>query len=453
MKKKLFIPLILFPLLLLAFLLSAPVFSPDSRTDGEAAAAVGTAVPAPEAAGEPSPAPADEPSPTPTPEPTPTPFQEYDITLMALGDNLMHMGIVYTGKQSDGTFDYSFLFQGISEFLSQSDIRIINQETILGGNELGFSGFPHFNSPTQVGDAIADAGFNVVLQASNHAADQGLNGILNCASFWKTNHPEVLMTGIAGEEGFSGIPLLSVGDIIFAILNYTYGPNMEILPNDIKGHLKMLCAYNENGYIDFTSLNPQVTEDIRAARELADIVIVCPHWGNEYQRSPSTYQQRFAMEMTEAGADLIIGTHPHVPQSVEWVTSENGNTSLCYYSLGNYVSTQKEMLAMLEEMAWVTFHVTEDGVAISKEKTGVVPLVCHYKSGPVRLEQVYLLEDYTKEDAARHGILNYGGIHLRLEDLQLSAEDIFGDWILKKSDILTASTPDIPPREITYYEQ
>lgn len=382
--------------------------------------------------------PAESPTPEPVPTPTPTPepvFEEYDITLMALGDNLMHMGIVNTGRMEDGSYNYSFLFRGIEEYLSQADIKIINQETILGGNELGFSGYPRFNSPTEVGDAIAAAGFNVVLHASNHAADKGIEGINNCISFWRT-HPEVLMVGITDEASEKEIPLLEIGDITFAILNYTYGPNMETLPSDLIGHLNMLCSFNEkNGHIDFTSLNPQVLEDIEKAKELADIVVVLPHWGTEYQDKPSTYQKKFALQMTEAGADLIIGTHPHVPQPVEWITAENGNTSLCYYSLGNYVSTQKQTLCMLEGMAWITFHVTENDVTISEKGTGVLPLVCQYKSGPVRLDGVYFLEDYTEELASKHGIRDYGGVILRLDDLKTKSSDIFGDFVLKKSDI------------------
>lgn len=366
----------------------------------------------------------------------PDAFQEYDITLMALGDNLMHMGIVNTGKQSDGTYDYSFLFQGMTEYLEAADLKVINQETILGGNELGFSGYPYFNSPTEVGDAIAAAGFNVVLQATNHAADQGINGIYNCVDYWK-KYPQILQAGINGEENSPSIPLVTIKDITFAILNYTYGPNMETLPSKIKGHLNMLCAYNESsGAIDFTSLNPQVTEDIRQARQIADIVIVFPHWGTEYQNKPSSYQKAFAEQMTEAGADLIIGTHPHVPQPIEWITSENGNRALCYYSLGNYASTQKQALCMLEEMAWVTFHVTEDGVSIQEENTGALPLVCHYKSGPVRLERIYPLEEYTEELAGRHGIRSYGGVVLYLSDLQTWSQEIFGDWILTSEEIL-----------------
>ena len=388
------------------------------------------------------PEPSSTPLPTSTPKPTPTPFPEHDITLMAVGDNLMHLGIVASGKQADGTYNFSMLFDGIRPFLDTADVKIINQETIMGGNFRGFSGFPYFNSPTEVGDAIADAGFNVVLQASNHTTDQKLDGLLYCADFWKSNHPEVLVTGIHEDPSQAeDIPLLTIDDVTFAILNYTYGANTETLPLELSGHLNLLCAVNEQtGQMDFTTLNPQVPEDIARAKELADVVIVCPHWGTEYSSEISGYQEKWALVMTEAGADVIIGTHPHVVEPIEWITAENGNEALCYYSLGNYVSTQKNALSMLETMAWITFHVTENGVSIDRDVTGVIPLVCQYTSGPVRFDNIYLLEDYTEELASSHGIRNYGGIVLRLEDLQKWSDEILGDFVLTKDQVLHNST-------------
>lgn len=359
-------------------------------------------------------------------------FEEYDITLMALGDNLMHSGITRTGLQEDGTYDYTFLFERISPFLDKADIKIINQETILGGNHLGFSGFPYFNSPTEVGDAIAEAGFNVVLHASNHAADKGLEGMLNCITFWE-QYPQVVMTGIHEQQADThDIPLLTIRDVTFALLNYTYSPNMEVLPEYVQGRLDMLCNWDKaTGRLDFTTLHPQVIADIEAAQELADVVIVFPHWGTEYTTVPSKYQEKFAKQMTEAGADLIIGTHPHVIQPVEWVRSENGNHALCFYSLGNYVSTQKQGICMLEAMAWVTFRVKEDDVVIMAKDTGAIPMVCHYTSNPVRLESVYLLEEYTAEQAQSHGIYGYGGVTLTLEELQKWSKDVLGEWRIK----------------------
>lgn len=382
----------------------------------------------------PTPETKEPPKATPAPEPV---FEEYDITLMAVGDNLLHMGIVNTGKQPDGTYEYSFLFDGIRDFLDATDIKIINQETILGGNELGFSGYPLFNSPTEIGDAIAGAGFNVVLHSSNHSGDKGAAGLISCANFWK-KYPEVLMVGIhEDQDGPRPIPLITIGDFSFAVLNYSYSANRELLPKELMGHMDMLCNYDEaTGQMDFTTLHPKVLEDISTASALADVVIVCPHWGNEYNTVPSRYQQLFAQQMTQAGADLIIGTHPHVIQPVEWITSENGNQALCYYSLGNFVSTQKQTLCMLEAMAWVTFHVTEEGISLDENNTGVIPMVCHYTSNPVRFENVYLLEEYTAEQAASHGILDYGGVVLNLEELQTWSNDVLGEWVLTKSEAL-----------------
>lgn len=379
-------------------------------------------------------------TPAPTPEPTPEPFEEYDISLMALGDNLMHMGIVYTGKQSDGSFDYSFLFQNLTDYLSEADIKVINQETIFGGNSLGFSGYPKFNSPTQVGDAIAQAGFNVVLHATNHAADQDYRGLKNTIDFW-SQYPDVLMVGIKEKDAPANIPVIEIEGFKFAILNYTYGPNYASVPKEIRGSLNMLCTYQEsNGMIDFTTLNPQVLDDIHQAKEIADMVLVFPHWGTEYVKEPSSYQKKFAQQMADAGADVIIGAHPHVPQPIEYIEAEDGHNTLVYYSLGNYVSTQKDIISMLEGMAWVNFHVTEDGIQVS-ETSGVIPLVCHYKSGPVRLENVYTLEEYTEEMAGRHGIRSYGGKIMHLQDLQNYSDEIFGSFQRKRSDILTNIEP------------
>lgn len=382
------------------------------------------------------------PEPTATPVPTPTPFPEYDINLMMVGDNLMHMGIVTTGKQEDGSYNYDFLFEGIEDFLAEAEVKMINQETILGGNQLGFSGYPHFNSPTEVGDAIVNAGFNVVLHSSNHTADKGLKGILNCVDYWQ-QYPQMLVAGIDGtgtvsdSDSTDEIQILEIEGVTFAILNYAYAPNMGSFPKEYEGHMDMLCDYNEKTrLIDFTTIREEVLTEIAEADKLADFVVVCPHWGTEYTTKPSSYQEKFARQMTEAGADIIIGTHPHVVQPVEWVEAVNGNKSLCYYSLGNYVSTQKQALCMLEGMAWVTIHVDENGPSIDVAQTGVLPLVCHYNAMPVRMESVYLLEEYTESQAASHGIKAYGGVNLYLQDLLDWSEEVFGENVLRREQIL-----------------
>ena len=371
--------------------------------------------------------------------------EEKMIQLMMLGDNLLHMGIVNTGKQSDGSYNYDFLFDDLTDFLAEAEIKMINQETILGGNELGFSGYPLFNSPTQVGEAMVKAGFNVVLHASNHAADKGINGLLSNVEFWK-NYPEMTVAGIHEKEE-SAINIITIEGVDFAILNYTYSMNTSVLKKEVMGHLDMLCYYDEaTGQMDFTTIHPKVLTDIAQARQMADVVIVCPHWGREYTTTPSPYQEKFALQMTEAGADIIIGTHPHVVQPVEWITADNGNRALCFYSLGNYVSTQKQALCMLEAMSWITFRVTENGVELDEDLTGVVPMVCHYTANPVRLESVYLLENYTEEQALAHGIWIYGGVELHLAQLKSWTEEVLGEYVLRVEEIL--EPPYESPKEI-----
>lgn len=124
---------------------------------------------------------------------------EQKIRLMMLGDNLLHPSVMKTGYKEDGSRNYDHLFESIKEYLDFADIKMINQRTVFGGNDRGFTGFPYFNSPIEVGDAIVNAGFNVVLHASNHTADQGIQGLLHCVEYWKA-YPDVLVTGMFGEE-------------------------------------------------------------------------------------------------------------------------------------------------------------------------------------------------------------------------------------------------------------
>ena len=366
--------------------------------------------------------------------------EKQKLRLMMLGDNLMHLSLVFSGNQLDGSRNYDMLFEPIKDYLALADIKITNQETIFGGNHLGFSGFPYFNSPTELGDSIAKAGFNVVLHATNHAADKGINGIYHTLNFWE-KYPDILVTGIfknANEEN-QDIGLTTVDGVTFAILNYTYSPNLSALPKDIQGHLGMLCNWDRNtGRIDMTTLHPDVLTDIAKAKEMADVVVVCPHWGTEYTFVPSTYQKKFAKQMTEAGADLIIGTHPHVIQPVEWVKGNNGTEALCFYSLGNYVSSQYDPESMLEAMAWVTFEVTEDSVTILESETGAIPMVYQYKENN-RFENVYFLDEYTEELAKQHWIHHNGGTTHTYENLKNWAEQVLGEWMLYSKDVFRDS--------------
>lgn len=314
-----------------------------------------------------------------------------EVTLVMVGDILLHTRVAESGRTEDGGYDFTAVFAQVKEEISQADIALVNQEVIIGGEELGVSGYPAFNAPYELGDALADAGFDVILHATNHALDKGRRGLLNCLAFWEENHPEETVVGIHGSrEESEEICVLEQDGIRIAILNYTYGTNGIALPEDMPYAVELLEEQ-------------RVAEDIRAAKELADFIIVCPHWGTEYTLTQTKTQERWARFFSENGADLVIGTHPHVPEPVEWVED-----TLVYYSLGNFVNWTSGTVdgvanRMVGGMARVTL-AEEDGEVVISDWS-VEPLVCHVEKGFGGVT-VYPLAEYTEELAGRNEIIS-----------------------------------------------
>lgn len=350
---------------------------------------------------EPSSAPAE-----PVPEPEP------EVTLVMVGDILLHTPLAETGELEDGGYDFRALFANMREDISGADLALVNQEVILGGAELGVSGYPRFNAPYELGDALAEAGFDVILHATNHALDKGQKGLLNCLAFWEEYYPEKAVLGIHGSlEDSEEIYIYEQDGIRIAVLNYTYGTNGIELPKDMPYAVDLLDR-------------ERVAADLARAEELADFTVVCPHWGTEYKLTQSKEQEKWTAFFAENGADLIIGTHPHVIEPVYWMMrDEEGNWVqaeadaeqacpeggvLVYYSLGNFcnwTSGTKKGVAnrMVGGMAQVTVGRNEEGEA-SITDWSVKPLVCHLERGFGGVT-VYPLEEYTEELAERNEIV------------------------------------------------
>lgn len=326
-----------------------------------------------------------------------------EITLLAVGDIIGHDTILELAKTGD-SYDFTSLFAPLKSDISSVDVAIANMETPFGGTESGpYIGYPSFNTPDEMGDALIDAGFDVVQLASNHTMDSGTTAIDHELSYWK-NHSQVLTVGVyASEEERNSVPILEKNGVKIAFLNYTYGLNGNELPADHSYALTLLTDDNK----DF--IKSQITK----AAEEADFVVVLPHWGTEYEvGEPTAEQVSWAELFTEAGADLIIGTHPHVIEKVDWVEA-GGNKALCYYSLGNFVSNQQYTNTVLGAMAYVVLKNDASGVSIDEEKTKVIPVVTHNdKTGEKTKIATYYLADYTDEMAAVH-------------DTKLSFEDDF----------------------------
>jgi len=352
------------------------------------------------------------PQPSAGPEPSP------EITLVMAGDILLHTPVAESGLREDGSYDFSAVFAHTKETISSADLALVNQEVILGGTELGISGYPAFNAPYELGDALADAGFDVVLHATNHALDKGAKGILNCLAFWENSHPDIAVLGIHDSaEDQDEIYVYEQEGMKIAILNYTYGTNGIPLPQG------MDYAVDELPDLD------RIANDLNRAEELADFTIVCPHWGTEYRLTRDAGQEKLTQFFRENGADLVLGTHPHVIEPVEWVTEEGiqpcdltrqeteqgvfltgtdmPDGMLVYYSLGNFVnwtSGTGEGVAnrMIGGMARVTLGLNDDGTVSIKEY-GIEPLICHVEDGRDGVT-VYPFFEYTEELAEKNAI-------------------------------------------------
>lgn len=317
--------------------------------------------------------------------------QDAKVSLIAVGDNLIHNTLIDSGKKEDGTYNYESLYKNFEKYISTPDIAIINQETMLGGSDFDYSGYPLFNSPWEVGEAAINAGFDIFTCATNHSMDIGSKGIEQELKFFE-KHPEVVHVGTnASEEDYNKVAYYEKNSIKFAILNYTYGTNGISLPDDKQWIVNMMDK-------------EKIKKDVEEAKQNADVIIALPHWGTENSMTVSDYQKEYAQYFCSLGVDIIIGTHPHVLEPVEWITDEkSGNKTLVYYSIGNFISHQTNPNQLLGGMAEITVERKDGNIQITTAK--LCPIVCHYyKEGKKFNFSVYKLSEYSSDLASEHSI-------------------------------------------------
>jgi poly-gamma-glutamate capsule biosynthesis protein CapA/YwtB (metallophosphatase superfamily) len=254
------------------------------------------------------------------------------VHIMAVGDIMMHMPQVNSGRTSEG-YDFTSFFKDVKPLFSQADLVLGNLETTLSGADLGYSGFPRFNSPNEVADALKEAGFNVITTANNHSIDKGEKGVLRTLE--QLDRVGLSYTGtFRSEKDREQILMVTKNEISIAILAYTYSTNGLPIPNGKEYLVNLLDA-------------EKMKKDIENAKNLgADIVAVAMHFGHEYHRHPSENQKEWVDQLFDWGVDLIFGSHPHVLQPYEfreWITEEGAHRQgLVIYSLGNFISNQRE---------------------------------------------------------------------------------------------------------------
>lgn len=319
--------------------------------------------------------------------------EDTSVSFLAVGDNLIHNAVYDDPYQfQDGIWDYTGMYEHIKPYLEGVDVKNINQETPLGGRELGLSNYPQFNGPTEIGDAIVKTGFNWISQASNHAIDAGEQAIQNQMAIWDQYH-SVISTGMnRTQEEADAMRIMEINDITIGFLNYTYGLNGLSLPD---GEEYLVNLIDEE----------RIKQDVAELKKHSDVIIASMHWGTEYQLEENEEQRALAQLLSDAGVSVIIGAHPHVIEPMEFITSKDGAETLVMYSLGNFLSAQNVGETMLGGMA--TWNIVKDGEtgAIRIEQAKFYPTVTQFNPQMQNFD-VYALKDYTDELASQHYLAN-----------------------------------------------
>lgn len=323
------------------------------------------------------------------------------VKLLAVGDDLIHSGLYKSGLKEDGSYNFDHLYENVKADIQAADLAIVNQETIFTYNRNDYSGYPCFAGPVEIGDALVDAGFDVVTHATNHVFDRNVQGIEDTLDFWKTNHPEITVLGIHENQADADtIKTVERNGITFAMLNYTYGMNGFALPDDQPYLVDLLDR-------------EKVAADIAKAKEVSDCVIFFLHCGVEYTYDPSEETKEWVQFLLENGVDITIASHPHVLEPYVKLTREDGHEMLVYYSMGNFISTQDEYPRLIGGLAEITVELKGQGdnAKLSFEDYTLEPLYTHYNHN-TGVYTVYKFSDYTDELALQNGLNGKNGVTL-----------------------------------------
>jgi poly-gamma-glutamate capsule biosynthesis protein CapA/YwtB (metallophosphatase superfamily) len=268
------------------------------------------------------------------------------VTIGAIGDILVHSPL-YLSAFNGTDYDFAPMFDPVKPLLQKPDILTANQESILGGVELGLSGYPRFNSPHQVADALKSTGIDIVSTANNHSLDRGEKGIRSQATYLN-NIGLPYVGSFLDATDRQTLRIVEKNGIKLAFLAYTYGTNGISAP---KGKDYLVNIINRD----------KMAQEIDRAKMEADVIVMSIHWGNEYKRIPTQQQKDLASFLANKGVDIIFGSHPHVLQPMEWIQRDDGRKTFVVYSLGNFISNQTGQYKEIGGMSTIDISLFKNG--------------------------------------------------------------------------------------------
>lgn len=320
------------------------------------------------------------------------------IHVVAVGDNLVQQ-CVYQSAQAhsqDGTsYNFDYCYDNIKPLIN-GDLNIINQETLICGDGFEVSGSNfNFNSPTELGDAVVGMGFNVITMCNNHLLDKGESGLNSCLNYWDQKmqqYPDLLTCGVYRDYvDMQNIRTKEFNGKTVAFLSYTENTNGYSLPD------------NSELEIIYTSQEDLIQQQIAAAKEIADVVVVTCHWGAEDTFNVTDGVKVLAQKIIDWGGDVIIGTHSHVGQTMEYLTRPDGTQGFVFYSLGNFISAQTDNMNLIGELADFNIVAKADG-SVTIEDVKVSPVITQFDDGRESNLRLYPYSMYTDELASQHGL-------------------------------------------------
>lgn len=337
--------------------------------------------------------------------------QTSTASVIAVGDNYYQDQLLASGQSEEGSWNYDSVYKNVSQEIQAADLAMISQESVFTNNHDSVSTYP-FAMPTEIGDAIVNAGFDVVASASNNINDFGSDLITQTLNYWNTSHPETTVLGIhETQEDADSVKTIEVNGIKIALLNYTYGTDNPL--------------ESDKEYMVDIFDKDKISAAIQKAKESSDCIIFFAHWGEEDNTVPSEYQKQWATFLMQQGVDVLIGAHPHVLQPYGRMSDEQGNEMVIFYSLGNFVTGQETFDELLEGMARFTIQKTVQNNEVDLQilTPSVDPLVMHYyydggEYGP------YFLSDYTDEIGANHSGRNSFPEVFSVENLNARFDEI-----------------------------
>ena len=359
----------------------------------------------------PTPTPVATPAPTPSPTPEPTPLVQ-TVRFSATGDNLIHDGIYLQARNrgEDGAYDFTEAYAPMREFYQQFDVNWLNQETLVN-DAFAPSGYPMFSTPGDITDTLYDLGFRVFSVSNNHSYDKGAEGIASSRAHWAAMPDDVAVAGFYNLESYDDYVYQTVNGITFGYLSYTESTNGLPTPEG-----------SEYGII-YLDDRETIAAQIAAMRPNCDVLVVSCHWGVEGSHEMTESQTQTAQWLADQGVDLIIGTHPHVTQTAQWLTGANGNTAFVAYSLGNFINAQSQPDNMIGAVLDITFQKTtapDGAVTVEMQDPKLHGVVTQYEAGYKNI-RVYPYRDYTDELGAAHG--NFTLTRAQIEEVLRSSID------------------------------